>query len=108
VSSFDPIQAAVALLVVIIGASSSFLLPRARSPLARGKAPLRQIQSRMRRLAGIAAEMNACLLIVAIGLVALDLSALVAINLPSSSALDAGVVATMTALNPPNFIWGAP
>jgi hypothetical protein len=108
VSNFDPIQAAVAVLVVIITASSSLLLPRARSPLAKRKAPLREIRSRLQRLAGIAAEMNAYLVIVAIGVVALDLSALAAINLPSSSGLDAGVVTTASAPNPTNLVWDAP
>jgi hypothetical protein len=108
VSSFDPIQAAVALVVVIIAASNSLHLSRARSPLSEGKAPLRKIQSRTQRLAGIAAEMNAYLAIVAIGLIALDLSALAAINLPSFTSLDAGIVSAAFASDPSTLTWSAP
>jgi hypothetical protein len=70
-----------------LAASSASSLRAAKSRVKSTSAPLRSTQSRSERLAAIAAEINAYLLVLAIGLGALDLAATVALNLPDSAAL---------------------
>lgn len=77
--------------------TASTLRP-AKSRLKSTTAPYLPLRSRIERLAAIAAEINAYLLVVAIGLGTLDVTALVVLKLPDpvvlgpSSAGDDGVV----------------
>jgi hypothetical protein len=85
VEAWSSIAAAV-VLCVALAISSASSLRAAKNRLKSAKAPLRSTQSRSERLAAI----NAYLLVVAIGLGALDFAVMVALNLPDLAALSSG------------------
>jgi len=67
--------------------SSTASLRAAKSRLKSASAPRLSTQSRIERLRSIAAEINAYLLVAAIGLGTLDFAVMVALNLPGPSEL---------------------
>jgi hypothetical protein len=70
-----------------LAVSSALSLRAAKSRLKSSSAPLRSTRSRSERLAAIAAEINAYLLVLAIGLGTLDFAVMVALNLLDPVAL---------------------
>jgi len=84
--------AAIALSLVLV-LRSRILRPAKYQPLRQRSGPVRRTEPRLERYARIAAEVNAYLLIAAIGLAALDVGLFAILDLPSPAQVMAMSVA---------------
>jgi cytochrome b561 len=84
----------------------------AKSRLKSTSTPYRPMRSRIERLAAIAAEINAYLLVLAIGLGTLDVTALAILRLPEVAVLDASSAGVVVSAADPKVatetVWSAP
>jgi hypothetical protein len=80
---------AAVVLCLALAVSSASSLRAAKSRLKSARAPARSTLPLIERLASVAAEINAYLVVLAIGLGMLDLAVMVALNLPDPAVLSA-------------------
>lgn len=82
---------AAVVLCLALAVSSASSLRAAKSRLKSTSAPRRSTQSRCETLAAIVAEVNAYLLVLAIGLGTFDFAVTVALNLPDPASLSSSI-----------------